>query len=179
MTMAPCRVDLQDGVGGVFDEFAKAAFGEHFGAGVGFLLGEANFAFLQGFCGFGTLGDVAGDLGDADDGAVGVDDGGKAEGDEDLLSILMLTRYLGMVDAAAVAQDGEEEVDAFLFAGPGEEGDGVADGLVRFVAEDSGGGGIPAGDDAGEGHAEDGVVGGFDDGGEPALGRGAVVSFRH
>jgi len=59
-------VDLEDGVGSVLDEGAKAAFGEHFGAGVGFLLDKARTAFFEGLCGFGPLGNIAGDLGDAD-----------------------------------------------------------------------------------------------------------------
>jgi len=83
-----------------------------------------------------------------------------------------------MVDATAMTEDAEEEVDALLFAGPGEEGDGLADGLVGFVAEDASGGGVPGGDDAGQGHAEDGVVRGFDDGGQPALRDGGIVVRR-
>jgi hypothetical protein len=72
-------VHLEDGVGGVLDELAIAAFGEHFGAGGGLLQGEEDFAVGEGTCGVGALGNVAGDLGDAEDGAAGIDDGGETE----------------------------------------------------------------------------------------------------
>lgn len=169
------RIYLEDGVGGILDELAIFAFGEHFSASVGFLQGEEDLAIGEGSGGVGTFGDIAGDLGDAEDIPVGIDDRGEAEGDHDLLSILMFTGNKRVVDAAAVTEDAEEKADTFLFAGPGEERDGMADRLLGFVAEDAGGGGVPGGNDAMQGHAEDGVVRRLDDGGKPAFRYGAVV----
>jgi hypothetical protein len=51
--------------------------------------------------------------------------------------------------------------------GRDEQDDGVANGLLCTVAVEAGGGGIPARDRAVESPADDGVLGGLDDGGEP------------
>jgi hypothetical protein len=167
-------VDLEDGVGGVFDELAIFTFSEYFSAGVGLLQGEEDFAVGKGTGGVGTLGNVAGDLGDAEDGAAGVNDGREAKRDEDLPPILVFTGDEGVVDATSVAEGFEEEVDALLLSGPGEEGAWLANGLLGFVAKDASGGGVPGGDGAAERHAEDGIVRGLDNGGEPALGDGGI-----
>jgi hypothetical protein len=92
----------------------------------------------EGFFGCFALGDVAGDLGDADDVAVGVDDGGEAEGDEDLLSVLVFTGDLGVVDAVAAAEGFEEVLEAFFFPGPGQEGDGLAEDFLYVIAKYTG-----------------------------------------
>ena len=83
-----------------------------------------------------------------------------------------------MVDATAMTEDCEEKVDALLFTGPGEQGDGLADGFVDLITEDPGCRRIPAGDDSSEGHAEDGVVGGLDDRGKPPLNIYGILAVR-
>ncbi len=90
----------------------------------------------------------------------------------------MFTDYFEVVDAVAAAEGFEEDFDAFFFAGPGEDGDGLTYNLFGIIAEDAGGGRVPGGDGAGEGHAEDGVVGGGHDGGEPAFWEGNRIVFR-
>jgi hypothetical protein len=62
----------------------------------------------------------------------------------------------------------EKGFDLRLLSRPGEKGDVLADGFVRLIAEDARRAGVPAGDDAVERLAQDGVVRGFHDRGEPA-----------
>ena len=123
-------------------------------------------------------GDVAKDLGGADDLAGVVTNGRDAEGDIEAPAILAKTNGFEVIDALAGANPGEDDglVGLQLVRDEGE--DGGADHLLTGVSKDAGGGGIPTGDPAGEVLADDGVVGGFDDSGEFTQALGGVFVTR-
>ena len=113
-----------------------------------------------------AFGDIAGDLGDADDPSRGIADGRNGERDVEQLAVFAAPEGFEVFDAFA-GGDFAEDLGLFgLKLGRDEHEDGLADDLVRLIAEEPGGSGIPTGDDTLEILADDGVVGGVDDGGE-------------
>ena len=111
-------------------------------------------------------GDIARDLGGSDDVSGGISDRGDGEGDIDERTVLAAAGGLEVVDALAVTH-AFDDIGFFVPALAGDDqSDVLADGFFGEVAEDAFGGFVPTGDDAVEGFADDGVVGGIDDGSE-------------
>ena len=117
---------------------------------------------LESFSG----GDVAEDLCSADDLTRIVADWGDAERDVEPPAIFGDANGFEVLDALAGTDFCEDNRLVCVQLRGNDLEDGDADHLFAAVSEDAGGGGIPAGDVAVEVFAEDGVVGGFDDGGE-------------
>jgi hypothetical protein len=68
-----------------------------------------------------------------------------------------------------------KDIGLFILAiGWDDDVDGLADYLIRLPAENPLGAPIPGGDDSFERFADDGIIRGFDDGGEPRLNRGQI-----
>ena len=113
------------------------------------------------------LGDVVGDLGGADDPA-GLVASGETVTEMSSRRPSLATRTVSkwsirsprLILAEDVVLFGEE-------LGRDEAGDGLADHLVGAIAEGAGSAAVPRGHPAVEVLADDGVVGPFDDGGEP------------
>src|SRR5581483_3897195 len=122
-----------------------------------------------------AMGDVAQDLGSADDPAGCVADRRDGEGDVEELAGFGAADGIEVLDTLAGSDLGDDHglVAMQMLGDEGE--DGFADDLLGGVAEDALGGFVPAGDDAVEVLADDGVVGAFDDGGELAEALGVEV----
>ena len=132
-----------------------------------------------------ALGDVARDLRCADDPARSVPDGRHGERDVEPAAILVAANGLVMVDALT-APDAVEYAGLLVVAlGRYEDGHGLANDLIGFVAEEPLRRAVPAGDDAIEILADDRVVGRLHYGGQPlhgvlgALGLGQVNQHVH
>src|SRR5882724_5261429 len=137
---------------------------------------QTRFLLLDGLLDATGFGDVAGNFGSADNGTAGITQRGNSDRDENLLAVLAKAVGFEMNDRFAFG-DTTENVS---FLGPTirwqQHIHVTADGFGDGIAEDAFGAGIPAGDDAVEGLANDGVVGGFDDGGQAEIGAmGALV----
>jgi hypothetical protein len=136
-----------------------------FGAG-GFFAGEELFAFTEDAF---DAGNIARDFGDADDVSVGVFDGGDCDGDIQGAAVFAEADGFKVIDTLPAAK----LIQYFGFfieaIGWEKDGDGLADHFFGGVAEHSLGGLIPAFDDAVEIFADDGVVGGGNDGFESAF----------
>ncbi|MFK4673424.1 hypothetical protein ABIF37_005827 [Bradyrhizobium diazoefficiens] len=123
------------------------------------------------------LGDVAGHLGRADDLALGRSQRDLAQHHVDGLTALVQPYGLLLVDDLAVAGAGQILGDIVTLIVRHDDVDGTADRLVGGVAEDALGRAVPGRDGAVERLGDDGVVGGFDDGGEQPLALGVIVAL--
>ena len=111
-------------------------------------------------------GDIASDLGSADDTAGGIGHRGDGERDVDGRAVFGATHGFVVIDVLSAAE-AFENGGLFAVAVPGDdEGDVPADRFRGGEAEKTLGAAIPTGDEAVDGLADDGIVGGFDDGGE-------------
>src|SRR5580658_11247507 len=94
------------------------------------------------------LAEVAGDLGDADDGAVIVSDRRDGQHDRDERAILALAFRFDVIDPLALV-DAFEDRDFFSDAvRRDDQGDGLADYFGSRITEHALGGVVPGGDDA-------------------------------
>ena len=114
-----------------------------------------------------ALGDVARDLGGADDRPELVAQWRHGERDIDHAPVLGHPDGLVMVDHLAPAQPRQDLALLVMQLGRDDAGDRLADHLVRRIAENAGRTGVPRGDPALQRLADDGVVGGRDDCREP------------
>ena len=125
---------------------------------LGFAREQGNLRFVAF-----ALADVAGDLGGADDRALRILDGRDGQRNIDQAAIFALAHGLVVLDALARADALDDGVFFALQIGWDQGLDRFADHLFGQIAENPLRALVPAGDDAVEVLADDGVVGGFDD----------------
>ena len=114
-----------------------------------------------------ALGDVAGDLRDADNPAVRRHDRRDRQGDVDAAAVLADADGIVVVDALAGAEPAQQDLLFFgVQLGRNDDADRLPDHLSRGVAEHPLGRPIPGGDRRREVFADDGVVGRRDDAGQ-------------
>src|SRR4051812_1897529 len=151
-------IELDDAAIGIGDEYGVVSRLDD-GA-------ELFLAVAEGFGSADLIGDVAGDFGCADNVSGKISHRGDGERDIDEGTVFALTDGMEVVDALAAA----EALDDAGFFVPAltrdDEGDVLADRLIGAVSEHVFRTLIPTADDAVEGLADDGVVGGIDDRGE-------------
>ena len=105
-----------------------------------------------------TLGDVPRDLGGGNDRAVGGADRGDREGDRDPPAIFGDAHRVEVIDALATPQLGEDLLLFGVEPWRDDDGDWLADDLVRFVTEDPHSTAVPGEDASLERLADDRVV---------------------
>ena len=128
---------------------------------------------LPGFLGFG---DVAGDLGDADDRARWRPDRGDAERNLDWSAIVAQPHRFVVLDRFAPADPAQDVPHLGQPLGRDDQIDILPDRFRRGKSEQPFGRRIPAGDVAVERFRDDGVVGGFDRGAEQTLALGKTIA---
>ncbi len=138
---------------------------------------ETDLAFAQSLLSPLILRDIPRDLGGTDDLSRAVFDGGNAQRDINLPAILGDPYRLVVFDPLAPSQLCQDAGFLLLQFSGDEQKDRLADGFLSGVTEDALGPGIPGGDDAFQGFADDGVIGGFHHGGD--VGESHLVFTQH
>src|SRR5579875_1593602 len=113
------------------------------------------------------LGDVMGDFGRSDYVAGLVANRRNGDRDIDSLAVLSKAHSFKVVDAFAASESGKDASFVGGQFGRNDFYDGLADHLIGGISEEAFGGRVPAGHDALQVFADNGVIAGFDDGGQP------------